>query len=171
MEKGRATDEEIENGIKWIAACFKRGPKSTCEVINFPTYVDELGYFYGASPIPSCVTREKTLAAIENCEEFLSFFHLPSLKVVSVGEGTGSDVDGLYSAINEYSLLSEEPQSLFRSMEVVLIYKNIKCQPFFLKQDQLLRDPDTDFGNTSQLMRSRNITTSFIRTDLKKIVC
>ncbi|CAL1261859.1 unnamed protein product [Larinioides sclopetarius] len=169
MQEGRTTDQEVENGIEKIIAGFREGPTGVCNANNFQSYGDELGYFYWSSPVSASVTREKTLDAFRNCEEFASPFRRPSLKVVSLGAGTGSDLVGFYSAIYEYFETSEEEHSVFKSIEMLLIDKYINWKPLFLKVDELLRDRISDFGNASQLMRSKNITTSFLRADLKNL--
>ncbi|CAL1261861.1 unnamed protein product [Larinioides sclopetarius] len=168
MMHGRANQEDIENAIEEIPGLFRGGAENACEAGNFQTYEEELGYFYWSSPVAAGVARKRTLVALEECETFRSCFREPSLKVVSVGAGTGSDLVGLFSAIHEYFEQSE-PQSIFHEMELLLMDRNARWEPFFRNIERSLRNPDIDFGHASRLMRNRNITTAFIHVDLREL--
>ncbi|XP_055953084.1 uncharacterized protein LOC129988835 [Argiope bruennichi] len=158
INRNRATADEISAGIENIIAYFReRGPPDACAAANFRTLGDSLGYFYWSSPLSAGVTRKKALAAIRNCPEFRSCFNQSSLKVVSVGGGTGSDLVGLYSALYE-------GRSTFENMEITLADSNSQWFPYHKAVEACLHEEI--FGKASELIQSRNINTSFVCADL-----
>ncbi|CAL1261855.1 unnamed protein product [Larinioides sclopetarius] len=158
---GIASDENIRRSIQKIVDYFRENgsPAGVCARNRFLSVEDYLGYFYYYSPISAGVTRFKALDAIQNCENFRVCFRRPSLKLVSVGGGTGSDLVGLWSGLYENSDI--------RNMELLLIEKNKKWKPYFQVVEQLLRNRNINFGNASKFIKSRKITTSFICTDMR----
>ncbi|GFU66680.1 uncharacterized protein TNCV_3111641 [Trichonephila clavipes] len=160
--RGDISDEDISNAVFEIVSRRRRSISNSCAVENFESLKDLSAYLYTFSPMSAGLARNKTLAAIGNCEELRSFLEKPSLKILSVGSGPGSDLIGLCSVLYESKLLYEKTS--LEKLKLILVDNNDKWESLFQATVQVLREGN--FGYASRFFKSKEISTQFICCDV-----
>ncbi|GFQ76770.1 uncharacterized protein TNCT_407851 [Trichonephila clavata] len=158
------SDGDISKAVFEIVLRRRRSISNSCAVENFESLTDLCAYFYRFSPISAGLARNKTLAAIRDCKELRSCLEQPSLKILSVGSGPGSDLIGLCSALYESKLLYEK--TALEKLKLILVDNNEKWETLFQATVQVLCE--SNFGYTSRFFKSKEVSTEFICCDVSK---
>ncbi|GFU20552.1 uncharacterized protein NPIL_260231 [Nephila pilipes] len=154
------SDEDISNAVCKIIKRRRESISNSCAVENFESLKDLCAYFYRFSPISAGLARNKTLAAIGNCEELRTRLKHSSLNILSVGSGPGSDLVGLCSALHE--------TYAFKNLELILVDYNESWEKFFRTTIQVLKEGN--FGNASKFFKEKEVSTQFICCDVSRTV-
>ncbi|GFX72352.1 uncharacterized protein TNCV_1253061 [Trichonephila clavipes] len=156
LERNRdgISDDDISDAVIKIVRSFVGNVACPIEMYETPRML--WAYFYRYSPISAELTRFQMLEAITNSEEFRTFFKRPSLEVLSIGSGPGSDLIGLCSALYD--------NADFQKLNLTLVDNNKHWRPLFQAMIQVIRHDE--YGNASKLFKEKEINYSFICSDV-----
>ncbi|GFT22529.1 uncharacterized protein NPIL_603161 [Nephila pilipes] len=152
LNRGEVSDDALSNAVVETIAVFNEGPSNSCAVEHFRTPAQLWAYFYRFSPISAGLARNRMLQAIRNSEEFRMFLKRPSLEVLSIGSGPGSDLIGLCSVLYE--------KGDFQKLNLTLVDNNKHWKSLFESMIQVTREGV--YGNASSLFNDKEISSSFI---------